>query len=117
MIYDMRDDAYRALGQRSGTDAYVNAIAELLNAGTLPATASRTNYCPECGTDLMTPDDFYMDHVVWRDESAPYAPNLMYPDPVVIVGCEGYWVIDPAVVGIDSPNWSDWRADILDDLA
>ena len=24
---------------------------------------------------------------------------------VVVVGCEGYWVINPNVVGIPSPNW------------
>ncbi len=24
---------------------------------------------------------------------------------IVVIGCEGYWHIDPAAVGISSPNW------------
>jgi hypothetical protein len=27
----------------------------------------------------------------------------------VVIGCEGYWLIDPNVVGIHYPNWLDWR--------
>ncbi|MFL4491699.1 hypothetical protein ACJ6WD_10635 [Streptomyces sp. VTCC 41912] len=26
----------------------------------------------------------------------------------VVIGCEGYWLVDPNVVGISNPNWSDW---------
>jgi hypothetical protein len=33
----------------------------------------------------------------------------------VVIGCEGYWIVNPALVGIDSPNWSDW-AKLPDDV-
>jgi hypothetical protein len=44
--------------------------------------------CPECG-QLAGPEDGV--HIVLG--------------AVVVVGCEGYWVINPNVVGIPSPNW------------
>jgi hypothetical protein len=44
--------------------------------------------CPECGEHVMVMDDSdRADHVLARDE--------------VVVGCEGYWIIDPALVGIE----------------
>jgi hypothetical protein len=89
------------------TTAYVLAMVELLDTDTLPAHASRTNYCPECSRELWTPDDF-ADHVVWRDMEGTTTADLDY-DPVVIVACEGYWVIDPATVDMPNPHWGDWR--------
>ena len=29
----------------------------------------------------------------------------------VTIGCEGYFVIDPRVLGIESPYWSDWKGE------
>lgn len=47
--------------------------------------------CPECGeTPAITCDS---DHVL--DESGTY----------VLVGCEGYLVVDPNALGFDMPNW------------
>ncbi|MEU0218721.1 hypothetical protein ABZ281_28090 [Streptomyces sp. NPDC006265] len=31
----------------------------------------------------------------------------------VVIGCEGYWLIDPTVVGIWRPNWHDWRKTVV----
>jgi hypothetical protein len=44
--------------------------------------------CPECGQLAGAEDGM---HIVLG--------------AVVVVGCEGYWVINPNVVGIASPNW------------
>jgi hypothetical protein len=115
MIYDMRDDQYKALDADGRTAGYIAAIAGLLDTDQLPATASRINVCPECGDEMLTPDDYFNDHVIWVPDALDGSDELESGDhTVVIVGCEGYWVIDPAVAGIDSPNWSDWRADVLD---
>jgi hypothetical protein len=37
--------------------------------------------------------------------NAPDADHVMIGN-FVIIGCEGYWQINPALVGIESPNWS-----------
>ena len=47
----------------------------------------------------------------------PNGDDLAYHemhDGWVIQGCEGYWPYDPALVGIDSPNWDDFRQGIDD---
>jgi hypothetical protein len=50
--------------------------------------------CDECG--LVPGDDGH--HVV-------------HPDGYVIVGCEGYWQVNPNAVGLDHPRWQDWTED------
>lgn len=73
---------------------YVLAVVEALVRETLPQEA-RTNECPEC-TGILRPLD-NSDHLIWASQAGD--------EVVVIIGCEGYWVVDPALVGIDSPNW------------
>ncbi|WP_063729021.1 hypothetical protein [Streptomyces sp. RTd22] len=41
-------------------------------------------------------------------DSSNLAGHVMIGSHVVIC-CEGYFMVDPNVVGIPSPNWSDWR--------
>lgn len=72
--------------------AYVTAVMRALN-GRDPALdpyLSRT--CPECGQVPARDDN---DHVVVGE--------------TVIVGCEGYWIVNPKVVGIHRPNWQPVR--------
>ncbi len=54
--------------------------------------------CPECGanTETMTSE---------QDE----AHRMV--DGWVVVGCEGYYLCDPALVGLDRGQWTDWRRD------
>jgi hypothetical protein len=55
-----------------------------------------TTVCPECGEDQTGQDDG--SHVMvggW-----------------VAVGCEGYHVINPAVVGQGTGGWNDWTEDV-----
>lgn len=61
-----------------------------------------TTTCPECGVDLEL-DDTDAEHMLIKTTSDTVA---------VVVGCEGYWVIDPALVGVGylAPNWSDGTA-------
>lgn len=76
---------------------YILAVVQAIVQETLPVEA-RTNECPEC-TGTILPADFaaQRDHLVWVSQAGD--------EVVVIIGCEGYWVVDPALVGIDSPNW------------
>lgn len=98
---------------------YVDAVRVALIGDALPANANRTNYCTECDTELWTPDDFE-GHVVWQDTDAITLADLDY-NPVIIIGCEGYWFIDPNMVGIPSDTWTpvntwlDWAEMHYDD--
>jgi hypothetical protein len=51
-----------------------------------------TPRCPECG-DVPRPDEDVV-HVVHVGH--------------VVIGCEGYRVINPNSVGVQSENWDDW---------
>lgn len=35
--------------------------------------------------------------------------------PVVLIGCEGYLMINPNVLGIIKPNWQDWMTELEND--
>jgi hypothetical protein len=52
-----------------------------------------TSVCTECDT-----------HVAPSDPDG----HVMVGSSVV-VGCEGYWLVDPNAVGISMPHWDDWR--------
>lgn len=57
-----------------------------------------TNYCPECNQDLY--EFNVQDHIAYV---ASENPDVL----VLIVACEGYWVINPNLVGFNRPNWTD----------
>lgn len=80
---NLPDDTYIA----SANAYYANEGAEL------PA---RPTFCPECGNDL--PEDFDL------DAEHKYANN-----GVLLVGCEGYHVQNPAAFGHPDPTWQDWQ--------
>jgi hypothetical protein len=61
----------------------------------------RAALCPECdelpaGADGLVPCD-----------GGTHAHVVI--DHAVILGCEGFFVIDPAVIGMDRGSWEDWR--------
>lgn len=60
-----------------------------------------TRVCPECNCSIAWADD--PDHLTIQDPITDHQ--------VVVIGCEGYWVINPNIIGIPSPNWMDWLAD------
>ena len=73
--------------------AYLNAVAAALTAG---KDLDLTSVCPECGEEPVPHDN---DHMM------AMASGNGWIIAVVVVGCEGYWAIDPRSVGIDAPNW------------
>lgn len=88
---------------RAEDAAYIQAvIAALTTTGTLPVS-ELTSVCPECSEEQTR---WYSDAhlVVLDDDEDPDAAV------VVVIGCEGYRVINPNLVGIDAPNWQDWKA-------
>jgi hypothetical protein len=62
-----------------------------------------TSTCPECESNFADSDEAHEDteHIIVATTSDTFA---------VVVACEGYFVVNPNLVGIDSPNWSDGSA-------
>lgn len=83
----------------------VQAYAERVDAAIVAGKVSGpfTTTCPECGNDYADSEDARMDdlHVIVTLTSDTFA---------VVVACEGYFMVNPNLVGIDSPMWSDWAA-------
>jgi len=53
--------------------------------------------CAECGRIPNINDD---------------APHVLDADGYVLIGCEGYHQVNPNVLGLEKPNWSDWHEEI-----
>lgn len=83
--------------------AYVAAVQSMIEAHADNEDASPifpwlTTRCPECDeshADAAQKDAFEADHYMIGQ--------------AVIIGCEGYSIINPNVIGIDRPNWQDWK--------
>jgi hypothetical protein len=75
---------------------YAEAVDAAIVAGTLEGPF--TSRCPECDFDFADADsaDLDEDHLIVALTSDTFA---------VVVACEGYFVIDPNLVGIESRNW------------
>lgn len=54
-----------------------------------------TNICPECGEEISEENGNEESHILFWGN--------------VLIGCEGYWVIDPNSLKINSPNWEPWK--------
>ncbi len=77
------------------TAQYVyNVVTALASGKTFP---QMTNQCPECDSRVDLSDD--LDHIVF--DTNPEDRDAL----VIIVACEGYWMIDPNAVGIVSEGW------------
>lgn len=74
----------------AGSDfAYLDEVNDRLES-LLTRFADRRHRCPECDSDIdpACPDD----HVFVGD--------------LVVIGCEGYHIIDPQLLGLPRGNWS-----------
>lgn len=82
--------------------AYAEAVDTALAAGRI--SGPLTTVCAECGSDFADLDEAHEDteHIIIATTSDTTA---------VVVACEGYFMVNPNSVGIDSPNWDDWTAD------
>ena len=67
---------------------YLAAVTRAMMSSDTRVAPYLSPICPECG-QLAGPED---------------GVHIML-GAVVVVGCEGYWVINPNVFGIPSPNW------------
>jgi hypothetical protein len=68
-----------------------------------------TNRCPECGETV----DTYLEaasaidgHIVYRTTADTY---------VILIGCEGYWCVNPELIGLPRGMWQDYQDNPLGD--
>jgi hypothetical protein len=82
---------------KDATFAYAVAVDNALTAGTI--NPPLTTRCPECNDDFSDIGAARADylHIITATTSDTTA---------VLVACEGYYVVDPNLVGIDAPGWS-----------
>ncbi len=57
-----------------------------------------TTGCTECDTEILADDFETSAHwIMWDPQSQRH---------IVIIGCQGYWLVEPASLGMDNDNWS-----------
>lgn len=97
-------------GQRQG-QAAVDELAAYIAKAQAAVAAGKirpqdlTATCTECGVEAT---EIYNDDEAYHETAQTLDGTL-----VVILGCEGYWIINPASLGYtDRPNWQDWKLDM-----
>lgn len=87
---------------------YLDRATRAINEGKIEIPL--TNRCQECGEKIDTYHGAAGDdpHLVMQTTSDTYA---------VLVGCEGYWQINPALIGLPPGQWQDWTDNPLGDEA
>lgn len=78
---------------------YLDRATKAINEGKIEIPL--TNRCQECGTLIDTYLSASGDdpHLVMQTTSDTYA---------VLVGCEGYWQVNPTLLGMSGNMWQDW---------
>lgn len=71
---------------------YLDAVRATLEADPAAIAAWLTHTCPECG------------HTVDDDDDEGHTLVGTF----VVIGCEGYHIVDPNACGLERPRWSDW---------
>jgi len=90
---------------------YFEAVSDLLDIGGLAVNRTCVGRCPECGETVENMDgDAALEHRIWAgilttELAADEDWLTELGATVVVVGCEGYWTIDPALVGMPRPSW------------
>lgn len=91
------------------TTHYVMSVQGALEDGDRIDPKYLTDRCPEClgrvtwldtGNHLVVPVKEYPTH--------PFRVQANDWDVYVVIGCEGYWVVNPESVGVPSRTWQDW---------
>lgn len=100
MIVHLNITEYMGFGNERKIRTYAQAMDAAIDAGTVTGPLITT--CPECGSHFNNTDEVYRDveHIIASTTSDTFA---------ILVACEGYFVMDPSLVGIDSPGWADYN--------
>lgn len=89
----------------SERDAYLRICGEALDRKDRDQEIQRycTPICPECGMNALDMTQVQKD---WHDW---YIDANGRVTTIILIACEGYWVINPRKLGMAGPQeWSDW---------
>ena len=93
---------------------YIQAVVDILADPELAEekltqlTPYLTSTCCECDEEIIAGESTV---VITADGQFAHLVIEGY----VIIGCEGYWLIDPNLLGLDDPNWDDWTKPVVDE--
>ncbi|MBO2461631.1 hypothetical protein [Actinomadura violacea] len=89
-----------------GTQEYASAVRRTLSQDPDSIARWLTPVCPECEEKPVTAGP----GITTADGKIEYDRwGHLVVDGNVVVGCEAFWVVSPAVVGVaDSAGWCDW---------
>lgn len=78
---------------------YLLRVAKAAQGGSLPLDRT-SDGCQECGYQIneWTPD-----------QRAEHIYAKLGDEEFMVIGCEGYWFVDPTLVGLPRENWQDWQ--------
>lgn len=78
------------------TADYLSRVTKAIDSG--KGEIPLMNRCPECEETINTWQKATADdgHLVYATTSDTYA---------ILIGCEGYWVTDPTLVGLPKNSW------------
>jgi hypothetical protein len=79
---------------------YVTNVTAAIMSGKIPHTA-QSAICPECDQEMNMWGIPLDGHLVFDAGDRTDDPKLF-----VLIGCEGYWVIDPALAGMPRGGWT-----------
>jgi len=102
VVYAVSRDDREAVEAR--TETYVAAVKAAVVDPTFDVTTlGLRQTCTECNVhvDRMTEAERAAHEIIDME--------VEWFSPWVIVGCEGYWMVNPTAVGMELGNWQDWR--------
>lgn len=63
-----------------------------------------TTDCPECG---QNPIDNSFPHLTASPDQTTHG-YLHRDSDIILIGCEGYHILNPSLLGMDPEGWDDW---------
>lgn len=85
--------------------SYLQAAVKAVEEGSVP-DVYLTATCTECGEEQYYDDGSHVLLVQTGPEDLPQSDGF-----IVLIGCEGYLLLNPNWFGIDAPNWQDWTVE------
>lgn len=84
------------------THNYVTSVIDQVKKDHMVLAEYLSSKCPDCDGKIYGPRHMNPTQKSWH--------LIIKHDghEFVVVGCEGYFVVNPNLVGISSPNWDDW---------
>lgn len=85
---------------------YLKAAVEMVTVNPERIERWISDVCSEC-CEEVSEFEYANDSHVFTDREGD--------TPIMLIGCEGYLMINPNVLGVSAPNWQDWMTELEND--